>query len=183
LKTKFFGIIGSALIALSILPSLSVFFMGLGLILVGIAVYQFSKDNPKIFNYYLTGSTLTIISSILFYYKIFAIIFSFFISIFSQNPVVPITATIIIYFLIYYLLSILSAVFLYKSFDLLSKTFNNNLFKYGGYFLVIGAVLNIFLIGMILYTLGWVIILLGFFVITEIYDTEVIEPELIEKKD
>ena len=183
MKAKFFGIIGSALIALSILPSISVFFMGLGLILVGIAMFQYSKNNQKIFNYYLIGATLGVISSILFYYKIFAIIFSFFISVFSQNPIIPITSTIIIYFLIYYILSISSAVFLYKSFDLLSNINDNKLFKYGGYFLVIGAVLNIFVIGMIVYTLGWVMILFGFFVMTEVYEAEIIEAELIEKKD
>ncbi len=183
LKAKIYGIIGSALISLSILPSLSVFFMIVGLFLVGIAVYLYSKED-NIFNYFLLASVLSIVASVLFYYKIFAVIFSFFMSVFSpQNPIIPITTTIVIYFLVFYILNILSAIFFKKTFDALGNKYNNPYFKYSGYFLVIGAFLNIFIIGLIIYTLGWVGILLGFFTMEEIYNTEIIEPELLEEKN
>jgi len=182
LNAKIYGILGSAFLCMSFIPAVSILFTILGLIFLGISLNLYSKENEKIFNYFLIASILAFVSSMLFYFKLVAVITSMILSLLSSNPIIPITLSIIIYFSVYYVLQIISAVYFKKSFYLLGELFNNKLLKTGGLFLVAGAVLNIFFIGLIVWTLGWLLIMLGFFTIEEIIDAEIIEDvKLIEK--
>ena len=67
-----------------------------------------------------------------------------------------------------------------KGFDLIYEISSNNLFKLSGYFLVTGAVLNLFFIGLLVWIIGWVLVMIGFFTLYE--NTDIIEAEIIEEK-
>ena len=181
MQSKIIGIIGSALITLAVLPSVSVIFLIIGFILIAIAI----KDTDA-FGDFLIGAILNLLASFLFYFKLVAFIVSTFLAVFSQNPILPITFSILIYLLIYFVLNIISAVYFKKSFDKLSEIYKNNFFKYAGYFIVIGAILVIFAIGFIISEIGWFLVLLGFFTIVvdsnKVYDTEVIDTEVVEEE-
>ncbi|QCT94728.1 DUF996 domain-containing protein [Caminibacter mediatlanticus TB-2] len=181
MSNKILGIVGSALIMLSILPTVSVFFLLIGFVLISIAI----KDTNA-FSDFIIGVVLNIIASFLFYFKLLAFIVSSLLAIFSQNPFIPLTFSMLIYLFIFYVLNIISAVYFKKSFDKLSVIYKNNFFKYAGYFIVIGAILVIFGIGMIISEIGWLLVLLGFFTIivenNEIYDSEIIDTEVVEEK-
>jgi len=181
------GIVGAALLSLSFIPSFSVFFTIAGLILIGFSLSFYSNEikNDTVLNYFLIASLLSFIASILFYFKIIAVITSFIFGIFSANPFVPITFSIVIYFTVYYIIQIMSSVYFKKSFALLGEAYNNKYLKIGGNFLVAGAVLNVFFIGLLIWVIGWLIILLGFVTIEEIVDAEIIEEEkkLLENKN
>jgi uncharacterized membrane protein len=157
------------------MPSVSLLFTIAGYIFLGVSLAFYSKENEKIFNYFLIAAILSFIASVLFYFKLFAIFTSLILGMFSTNPVIPITLSVVFYFLIYYILLILSAVYFQKSFSLLSEMLNNRYFKLGGNFLIAGAVLNIFAIGLIITVIGWILVLIGFVTIEEIIDAEIVE--------
>jgi uncharacterized membrane protein len=182
LNAKISGILGSAFLCMGFVPAVSILFTILGLIFLGISLNFYAKENEKIFNFFLTAALLSFVASVLFYFKLIAIITSIFLSLFSSNPIIPITLSIVFYFLIYYVLQIAGAVYFRKSFYILGELFNNSYFKTGGGFLIAGAVLNLFFIGLIIWTLGWLLIMIGFITMEEIIDAEVIEDvKLIEK--
>jgi len=180
MNIKILGILGAGFLTLSFIPTLSFLLMFLGLIFLGIAVNGLSVNNPKIFNNFLIASILQFIASVLFYFKLFAVIVAFFSSLFSNNPLIPLTFSLIAYFVIYYVLLIISAVYFKKSFDLIYEISSNNFFKLSGYFLVTGAVLNLFFIGLLVWIIGWVLVMIGFFTLYE--NTDIIEAEIIEEK-
>ena len=176
MNAKIWGILGAACLSLSFIPSLSVLFTIFGLVFIGISLNLLGANN-KIFNYFLIASLLSFIASLLFYFKIIAIISSFMLGMLSNNPVVPIGFSILIYFTVYYVVQIISSVYFKKSFSLLAKEYNNGYFKLGGYFLIAGAVLNIFAIGLIITVIGWILVLIGFVTIEKIIDAEIVEEE------
>jgi uncharacterized membrane protein len=114
---------------------------------------------------------------VLFYFKLFAVVSALLLSLFSSNPIIPVTLSVIIYFSLYYILGVVSAVYFQKSFALLGGILNNRYFKLGGNFLIAGAVLNIFAIGLIINVIGWILILFGFITVEEIIDAEIVEEE------
>ncbi|ACM92899.1 conserved hypothetical protein [Nautilia profundicola AmH] len=183
MNIKVWGILGAGFLSLAFIPSVSVLFTILGLIFTGIALNALSK-NEKVFNYFLIASLLSFIATMLFYFKLIAVITSFVLGLFSNNPVVPIGFSILIYFTIYYVLQIVSAVYFKKSFYLLGEEYNNRYLKIAGNFLIAGAVLNIFAIGLIVSVIGWLLILIGFVTIEEIINAEIIEEEkFLENKN
>ena len=181
MNAKIYGIIGSAFMSMSVIPSVSILFNILGLIFLGIAIYSLNKDNE--FNYFLIASILAFVATVLFYFKIFAIISSVFLSIFSENPLVPIGFTVLIYFTIYYVLQIISAVFFKKSFSGIGVIYSNRFLQIGGVLLIIGTIFNIFVIGMLIYIIAWLVILLGFFTLEEIIDVEIVEEKKYLEKN
>jgi uncharacterized membrane protein len=179
--SKVWGIIGSVFLAFNFMPSLSPFFTIFGYVSLGIALAFYSEDNEKIFNYFLIGAMLSFIASVLFYFKLFAVLTSLIFSVFSSNPLIPITFSVVLYFGVYYIFLVLSAVYFQKSFSILSETTNNRYFKLGGNFLIAGAVLSIFAIGFIITVIGWILVLIGFVTLEEIVDAEIIEQEKLPK--
>ncbi|WP_456479853.1 DUF996 domain-containing protein [Nautilia sp.] len=173
MTAKLWGILGAGFLSLSFIPNVSVLFTIMGLICLGIGISLLSENKP--FNYFLTASIITFISSVLFYFKIVAVMTSVIIGLFSNNPVVPIGLSILVYLLIYYVLQIAGAVYFKKSFYVLGEEYNNKYLKTGGNFLIVGAVLSMFFIGLLLWAMGWLLILLGFFTLEEIVEAEIIE--------
>jgi uncharacterized membrane protein len=173
---KIWGITGAALLVFSFVPTFSVIFTISGLIFLGIAIISYDEEEV-IFNNFLMASFLTFLASVLFYFKLVAVVTGLIFSLFSSNPLIPFGFSIVIYFLIYYILQILSAVYFKKSFFLLGVRHNNKFFKISGNFLIAGAVLNIFFIGLILWIIGWVLVLVGFLTVEEVIEAEVIEEE------
>ncbi|GAB6073573.1 DUF996 domain-containing protein [Nautilia lithotrophica] len=175
MTAKLWGIAGAAFLSLSFIPSISILFTIMGLICLGLGLSLL--DESKSFNYFLIASIITFISSMLFYFKIVAVMTSIVIGLFSNNPVVPIGFSIFIYFLVYYVLQIVGAMYFKNSFYVLGEKYNNKYLKTGGNFLIAGAVLNIFFIGLFLWVVGWLLIFLGFFTLEEIVEAEIIEEE------
>ena len=174
------GILGAAFLSFSFIPSLSVLFTILGLVFIGISLNLLGADN-KIFNYFLIASLLLFIASLLFYFKIIAVISSFILGMFSNNPVIPIGISILIYFAIYYVMQVVSSVYFKKSFSMLGEEYNNKYLKISGNFLIAGAVLNIFAIGLIITVMGWLVVLIGFLILEDIIDAEIIEDNKLLK--
>jgi len=173
--SKYFGMLGGVFLSLSFIPSVSIVFTILGLIFLGVAINDLAKGT-KGFSYFLIGAVLALIASLLFYFKLVAIIVSLLLGATTSEPVVM-GASILIYIAIYYVLSIASAVYYYKSFALISKKFNNSYFDYGGKFLVIGSVLNPFAVGLIISVVAWILIIIGFVTVEDIIEVEIIEEE------
>jgi uncharacterized membrane protein len=184
-EIKIYGIIGASLMAFGILPQIGILFVVLGLLFLLLATYRYSKifDSPKVFDYFLIGTVLLIIANILFYLKIMAFLISFFIGLLSNNPIIPITFSLVIYMLVFYILNIAAMVNYSKSFKIIYSAHKNGFFRFAGGFLIWGSVLNILAIGLILQEIGWILAILGFFTLENIYEAEIIEPEKIEKKN
>ncbi len=182
-KIKLFGIIGAGLLCFGYLPAFTVFFSIAGFVFLAIAlnILNFYKKG-KYFESFLTGAVMSVTATFLFYFKLFAIISSVIIAMISNNPVVPLTFSIIGYFLIYYILVIFSSYFFYRSFYEVYMNFGNQFFRYAGILMIIGAVLTIFGIGFVIEIIGWVILIFGFVTLKDEIIVE-IEVEKIGKKD
>jgi len=188
-KAKITGLIGAGLLALSFIPAVSVLFTILGLVLVGAGVYMLDSENA--FNKFLLAGLFLFIANMLYYFKIVAVITTLMIALFHSTAGGPALFSMDLifgigaYFLVYYVLQIVSSVYMKNSFEMIAKRYDNRFMHLSGYFLVAGSVLNIFLIGMLVTIAGWVLVMLGFFTIEDIIDVEIIEEEkkLLEKKD
>jgi uncharacterized membrane protein len=163
---------------LSFLPTVGTFLSFLGYIFLGVALYRF-KD--EIFSYFLVGAVLSFMAMLLLYFKLFAILMSLLLAFFSNNPLIPITLSVIVYILAYYILQILAAFYFKKSFTLLEEEINGRFFTTGGILVIVGAVLSPFLIGVVIWIVGWFVVLIGFLVQNEILEAEVIEQEKLPK--
>ncbi|WP_457560125.1 DUF996 domain-containing protein [Caminibacter sp.] len=181
-KAKLFGIIGAAVLCFGYIPSFSIYFSIIGYVLISVSLkYLNDIKSGKFFDTFLIASVLAIVATILFYFKIIAIITSIVVSIISNNPIVPFTLSIALYFIVYYVLIILSAYFFYKSFYEIYETFNNPFFRYGALLLVLGAVMTIFAIGFFIQVMGWFMVLLGFFTLQDVIDVDIVEEEKLLK--
>jgi uncharacterized membrane protein len=184
-EIKTLGILGSIFTLLSFLPQAGIIFFIIGIIFLLIAIYKFSKlyDDEKIFEKFILGTVVLFVATVLFYFKIAAIIMSLILGVFSANPIIPFTFTVLAYFAIYYFLNIYAMMCYSKTFETIYLKEKNSFFKYAGTLLVWGAVLNVLGIGFILQEIGWLLLLLGFLTLEKIYEGEIIEERELEKKD
>jgi uncharacterized membrane protein len=149
------------------------------------AFWVISKEykNDLIFNKFLIGMILQAIANFLLFMKIFTILFAIFISAFSTNPIIPITWTILTYFVVYYILNIVGAYFIKESFVLIKEATNISLFEYAGILIILGAVLKIIGVGFIIEIIGWVLFVIALFLIKDLPKLPYKDIKLIEKKD
>ena len=181
-KIKLFGVIGSAVLCFGYLPAFTIYLSIIGYVFIGISLHMLSKvKKGSFFENFLIASVLSVVSTFLFYFKIFAIITSIVISVLSNNPIVPLTLSIFVYFFIYFILMLLSSYFFFKSFYEIYTLFNNEFFRYAGLLLVLGAVLTIFGIGFLVQIIGWLLLLLGFLTLNDIIEVEIIQEKIEEK--
>jgi uncharacterized membrane protein len=72
-------------------------------------------------------------------------------------------AGIIVFLFIAFIFYILEAVYIRRAFDTLANKSGVGLFRTGGLLLLIGAILTIFIVGLFLIFIAWILILVAFF--------------------
>jgi len=180
-RLKLIGITGTVLYLLSYLPSLSYIFVVIGSVVLLYVFWEMSKmfKNDKIFMNFLLGTIFQMAAVGLMYFKLFAVFAAVFIGAFSNNPIIPITSTIVIYFIAYYIINIIGAYFIKESFVAIRQHTNVALFEYAGILIILGAVLKIIAVGFFIEIGGWILLIVAFLSLAEQKDL----PKLEHKKN
>jgi len=169
-SSKMIAGIGSLMIAIGFIvfigwPALVILLIGTILALMGIKGISDSYSEPGIFNNALWALLFVIIGIIAF---VVITVFSVFVGITGiaagdlSNIWTWLTG-IIIGFVILFVFFILHAVYIRKSFSLLSNKTRESLFNTAGLLVLIGAILTIVLVGVIILMIGWILAAVAFF--------------------
>ena len=157
--------IGSILLVIPV-PFLSI--VGIILVLVGMKNLSQAYNDESIWKNTLyavifgiigiIASGLTLVS--LFFGGIFA---STALGVGDSTGVFGLIAGLIIFLAIAFVFYLLEAIYIRRAFDSLATKSGVGLFRTGGLLLLIGAILTIFIVGLFLIFIAWILILIAFF--------------------
>ena len=182
-QAKTFGGIGSILVLLSIVPYAGFILGILGLVLVLIAVKYISDEvkDPKVFRNMLYSVLIGIIGTVIASFTVFGALFTmgFTIGVIggpTQQPFpqpgggmdigaffTNIILTIIAFFIAIWIIFIISAIFLRRSFTAISSYLGAGLFSTAALLYLIGAALTIIMVGFIVILIAWILTAVAFF--------------------
>ncbi len=162
---KLLGGIGSLLILLSFMPVIGILLGILGIVLWLVSMHQISSKikKPEIFSKAMIGFILWLLGWIIVI--MFGVV-SFFASsgFMRDDGWTGLGIGILIALLVDYIIYIVANYFYKEAYKILAVTINHNLFRTAGLFMYIGAItIILFGIGIILWIVGWIILVVAFF--------------------
>ncbi len=163
---KLMGGIGSILALLSAVPHVG-FILGIaGLVLIAVAINYISKvvNNPSIFNDFLISLILSIVSIVI---AAAAGITAFITTFHMRRPFLSIITGVLIFLIIMWVLMIISAIFLRRSYIGIAKALNVGMFSTVGLLYLIGSITLIILVGFIILLIAGILQIVAFFEIPE----------------
>ena len=159
-QVKNIGGIGSILVLGGIVPAIGQVLVFAGFVMVIIAIYKLSElvDQKEILRNYLIG---IILSSALILIVIFGIGTTVFLSL--QAGLTGLGIGIFLAMLFAWILSIVSAYFIKKSFEKISEATGVTLFKTAGKLYFIGNILTVIFVGVVLSLIAAIMQIIAFF--------------------
>ncbi|PUA33867.1 MAG: hypothetical protein B7O98_00130 [Zestosphaera tikiterensis] len=173
-EAKLMGGIGSILILLPLVPYVGLTLTIVGLVLIAIAVNHISKavNNPSIFRDFLIGFILSVIGI----FVAFAAGLATFAIAFIRHTSVPgpmmgnvasILAGVIVFLVVLWVLMVLSAVFIRRSYSEIAKALKVGMFSTVGLLYLIGAATLIIVVGIIVLLIAFILQIVAFFEIPD----------------
>jgi len=173
-EAKLMGGIGSILILLPLVPYVGLTLTIVGWVLIAIAVNHISKavNNPSIFRDFLIGFILSVIGI----FVAFAAGLATFAIAFIRHAYVPgpmmsnvasILAGVIVFLVVLWVLMVLSAVFIRRSYSEIAKALNVGMFSTVGLLYLIGAATLIIVVGVIVLLIACILQIVAFFEIPD----------------
>ena len=158
---KNLGGIGSIFLVIPV-PFLSI--VGIILVLFGMRTLSQAYNDPSIWKNTLYAVIFGIIGIVasgitlasLFFGGIFALSL-------GGTGILGVLLGVIVFLAVAFIFYLLEAIFIRKAFDSLAEKSGVGLFRTGGLLLLIGAILTIFIIGLFLIFVAWILILVAFF--------------------
>ncbi len=159
-EIKNIGGIGSILLLSGIIPVVGQVLVFAGFVMVIIAVYQISYfySQKEIFRDYLIGIILGMVAFLVMTVGIMATIITS-----IEGGVTSLKTGIIVTFLLIWLLSIIAALFINKSFKKIGEATQINAFKTAGKLYLIGSILLIVIIGWAFLLIAAIMQIIAFF--------------------
>jgi uncharacterized membrane protein len=172
-NAKILGGIGSLLMVVPMIVGYAMLLSTIGIIMLFISLWKFGEifQDKQIFNNFLKGFLIGFIGLVIgIFIGGFGILGSamhYFSPHFSWHPF-PLSLSIGLGMLIFYVLNILHFYFYKKSFELLGMYANHKLFSLAGLIMFVSSFLVIlFGIGFLGISLGWILITVAFFTLKE----------------
>ncbi len=183
---KYLGGIGSVLLLLTLIPDFGVVFLIAGLILVGVAIKKISDETGErpILNNFLLAILISVLGGaaavvaavalgVVSLLNFFAFLAEEVLENFSPtsqevlNWALQFLTIILVSIAIVWVSAIVSSIFLRRSYNLITKRLNVDLFKTAGLLYLVGAALIIILIGFIIILVALILQVIAFFTIPE----------------
>lgn len=176
-QAKTLGGVGSLLVILGAVPSVGFILAIVGFVLILVAVKNVSEsvNEPTIFNDMIIAVLLAIIGLVVFGVVVVAAIFSF-INIGNIGTVTPGTippgflgavGLLIVGLVVLWVFSLVSAIFLRRTYDKIGTRLNVNMFHTTGLLYLIGAALTIVIVGLVIVFIAQILQIVAFFSIPE----------------
>jgi uncharacterized membrane protein len=182
-QAKTLGGVGSILALLGIIPYVGTVLVIIGWVLVIVAIKYISDSlqDRTIFNNALISILLAIVGSAIAGIVIVGAILGFMgfrtTTITTTTPgIIGLVSGIIVGLLALWILAIISAYFLRKSYDTVATRLNVNMFRTGALIYLIGAALTIILIGFLLILVAQILFIIAFFSIPDTLPTSGMQP-------
>lgn len=176
-QAKTLGGVGSILVLLGAIPNVGFILAIVGFILILIGVKNVSEtiNEPTIFNDMIIAVVMGIIGLVVFGVVVVAAIFSF-INVGNLGTVTPGTipsglvsgiVLLIVGLVVLWAFSLISAVFLRRSYTKIGTRLNVHMFETTGLLYLIGAALTIIVVGLIIVLIAEILQIVAFFSIPE----------------